>query len=614
MLSRRLQNTILLVLAIVFAGLELAGNFPQVLPFTEPIDLALRDALTRQRGRMPSDQIVIVAIDDFSFNWTGYRWPWPRDYIARLVESISAGNPAVIGLDILLFEAEPANDPSLRQALENAPATVGVVQIFRETYTETLQQPVAALRPAFDGLGITELTLDDDAVVRAVPAFDTFSGQPFYHWGFHLASQYLQTDLPKIRGGKLFFDEQTVPLVQGQMLISYHGPAGSYPTYSAASVVEGDVLTQNPDAFRGKIVLIGATSATLQDIYPTPYSRRNRTAGVEIIANLTQTILENDYLRVLPPWASLLIICGMAVLAGFLLNQRSTIVTLLSMAGAIIAWLILAWLALRLGNLYLPLANPLLTLILGVLLPTTGQTVSQELEKRRLRSLFSRFVAPEMVDRLLASSDLHSLNKRATLTILFSDIRGFTTLSERLTPEEVVALLNPYLAEMTAIIHAHGGTVDKYEGDAIVAFFGEPEPFPDHAHRAIAASIAMLRRLDELRARWQAENRLPDHPFQMGIGLNTGEVFVGLLGSEQRINYTIIGDNANLAARIQDLTKTYKWPLLISENTLQAIGDTFLTEYVDAPVVKGKSVPVKIYRVLGYKDDPPEKYLRPLDL
>ena len=183
--------------------------------------------------------------------------------------------------------------------------------------------------------------------------------------------------------------------------------------------------------------------------------------------------------------------------------------------------------------------------------------------------------------------------------ILFSDIRGFTTLSERLTPDDVVALLNPYLEAMSNVITKHGGTVDKYEGDAIVAFFGEPVHYADHAQRALRAALDMRKELQTLRKRWEKEGR--PSQIEMGIGINSGEVFVGMVGSEQRINYTVIGDNANLASRLQDLTKTYDWPVLISESTYQQAKEEFDAELADSVVVKGKTAAINVYKVIGRK-------------
>jgi adenylate cyclase len=253
-------------------------------------------------------------------------------------------------------------------------------------------------------------------------------------------------------------------------------------------------------------------------------------------------------------------------------------------------------------GIYLPFIAPETMLFLGVTMPTLEQALAQEMEKRRVRNLFSRFISPKMVDQLIATQDINSLNKRSEITVLFSDIRGFTTLSEKLTPDGVVKLLNPYLDAMTKVVHKHGGTVDKYEGDAVLAFFGEPVRYEDHALRAARAALDMRLALAELTDDWEKAGVLPeDFIFDIGIGLNSGDVFVGLLGSEERINYTIIGDNVNLAARLQDLTKVYGWSIIISESTNRQIAEEFKTEFIEAVRVKGKSEFVNIYKLLGIK-------------
>jgi adenylate cyclase len=254
-------------------------------------------------------------------------------------------------------------------------------------------------------------------------------------------------------------------------------------------------------------------------------------------------------------------------------------------------------------------------LSVGVVLPTMQQAVSQELEKRHLRGLFGRFLSSEIIDQMVESSDLSALNRRANITVLFSDIRGFTTLSEKLTPEQVVAILNPYLEAMAQIILRNGGTIDKYEGDAIMAFFGEPIAYSDHALRAARTAVEMHLAIDGLWDKWHADGTLPKQAsFQIGIGLNSGEAFVGLLGSEHRINYTVIGDNVNLSSRLQDLTKTYKWPILVSGSTYEQIKDEFDAEFAADVKVKGKSEAVAVYKVLGRKGAPPQEQVQPLQL
>ncbi len=613
-----LRLTLLLAVALIMIFIEAAELAPGgITPFGR-LEYAARDTLMRLRGaQQPSPDIVIIAIDDFSFNWTGFRWPWPRSYFAEIVEQLHKGGAKVVGVDLFLFapDSNPENDRAFAEALDKIPGAVTVTQIFREPgdnfSISTISQPLPEYSQRLDATGITAFTRDEDAIVRRLQAYDTHGGQTYYHWAFEVARLYLGAKEPGDPAyASLRFNDQTVPLSGGQILVNYAGPAGTYVTYHAADVHDGITLEENPEAFRGKIALLGATTVTLQDVYPTPYDAQIPTAGVEVVANAVDTILQGKYLTEAPPWVSFALILAAVLAASFIVRLGTPTASLAATAAGTTAYLAVCFFAFARFNYILPIVMPLAALALGVALPTLEQAVFQELEKRRIRNLFSRFVAPEMVDQIVNAKDVNALNKRANLTILFSDIRGFTTLSEKLPPEGVVSLLNPYLEAMTAVIHKHGGTVDKYEGDAIVAFFGEPVPFEDHALRATRAAVDMLKALDELSAKWLAEKRV-EKRFNIGLGLNSGEVFVGLLGSKERINYTIIGDNANLAARLQDLTKTYSWPILVSESTYQQIKEEFEAEFADAVTVKGKTNPVNVYKVLGRKDAPEEERVQP---
>ncbi|RIK52388.1 MAG: hypothetical protein DCC59_10320 [Chloroflexi bacterium] len=611
-----LRAALLVGTAIFLLTLESLGLFADVTTPIERLEYSIRDVFMRLRGvEEPTGEIVIVAIDDQSFNWTGLQWPWPRSYLAEIAGQINKGGGRVIGVDIFLFEpdkSQPENDSLFAEALGDAPATATVMQILRDSdsgfVTESRLLPLPIYQDALDGFGITGIRRDDDAVVRSVSAFNTFQGEVYPHWAFEIARLYLNVEGPAFTDAGVRFNGRSIALQSGALPISFLGPAGSYPTFSASDVHDGIALEQDPDAFRDKIVLIGATSITLQDIYPTPFSARNPTPGVEIVANAVDTILNGKYITHAPPWASLLAILGAALLAYLItLSKRPSLTISLMVVGALAYWG--AALALFVGQRYvLPVAAPEGMLFLGVVLPTLEQAVSQEREKRRVRNLFSRFISPQMVDQMMRTRDINSLNKRADLTIIFSDIRGFTTLSEKLPPEDVVSLLNPYLEAMSQVIYKHGGTVDKYEGDAIIAFFGEPVPYKDHAARAVRASLDMRKALANLRDQWAKEGR--PSQIEMGVGVNSGEVFVGLLGSEQRINYTVIGDNANLAARLQDLTKTYAWPILVSESTYQQIKDEFDAELADAVTVKGKTKAVNVYKVIGRKGAPESEKLQ----
>ena len=609
-----IAGTLLLLLVTQLAGLS-----PNILTPTERLDLLTHDMLFRMRGtRQPSGDIVIVAIDDFSFNWTGYQWPWPRDYLAKIVDQVNVGGARVVGLDVFLFDPapDPAQDEALARALGESQNAVSNMQIFRpDDYQVTLRLPLNIYQEVLDGIGIAGIIRSEDAIVREVQVADFYTQndvqEPYYNWAFEVARTYLNAEQPTdLTASSVTFHRERIPLAQGNMLINYSGPAETYPYYSAANVADGIVLEENPDAFRDKIVLIGATTITLQDVHPTPFSSNQTTPGVEIVANALETILNARFLREIPPLLALLFIFLAAVLAALITRSQQPGRTIIWMTVAMLGYAAVGFFVFTSSGVFLPFTTPELMLFLGAVLPTLEQAVSQELEKRRVRNMFSRFISSEMVDQLINTQDINSLNKRANLTILFSDIRGFTTLSEKLSPEEVVALLNPYLEAMTEIIYKHGGTVDKFEGDAILAFFGEPDPYPDHAARAVRTAVEMRTALDTLRQKW-AQEGLAREGFEMGVGLNSGEVFVGLLGSEQRINYTVIGDNVNLSARIQDLTKTYKWPILVSEATYEQVKDEFEGELVDSVVVKGKTEAVNLYCIRGVKGTPPDQLIQP---
>jgi adenylate cyclase len=610
---RRLSSPTFLisVSALVLIALQVLALFPNLPAPLARLELSSRDVLMRLRPAPPtSGQIAIVAIDDPSFNWTGYRWPWPRAYMAKIVDRLNAAGAKVIGLDMFLFapDADPQGDPALARALSQSNASVGVADIFRSEQSaggvmlssETVQLPLEQYQKAYTRIGITPTTLDPDAILRDVRVYDKAGGDTYIHWAFEVASLFQQLPAPtNFSPTSVQYAGRTVPLSGGRMLVNYAGPAGTIPTYSAFSVVEGDI---DPAAFKGKIVFVGATSPTLQDLWPTPYSSSNRTPGVEVVASAVDTILTGRYLNLVPPWANLLLTLFMALVAALILRLREPVRVLAAMSAVLLVFVIGVYLLFSLQGIILGLVAPALMLAAGVVLPTMGQAVSQELEKRHLRGLFGRFLSSEIIDQMVSASDLSALNKRANITVLFSDVRDFTTLSEKLAPEKVVAVLNPYLEVMSQIIYRNGGTIDKYEGDAIMAFFGEPVAYPDHALRAVRTAVDMHLSLDGLRKRWYSEGVLPlDASFQIGIGLNSGEAFVGLLGSEQRINYTAIGDNVNLSSRLQDLTKTYKWPILVSAATYEQIKAEFDAEFVDNVTVKGKTEPVGVYRVLGRK-------------
>jgi adenylate cyclase len=395
--------------AILLLIIQIAALFPGITTPLELIEYSARDMFMRLRGvEKPSDDIVIVAIDDFSFNWTGYQWPWPRSYFAEIVDQINAGGAKVIGVDVFLFEPDEnaGNDQAFAEALGKSPSAVNVMQILRrrdqEFTTFTLLQPLSPYRDVLDGVGITSFIRDEDAIVRNVQAFDSYNNEFFYHWAFDVARLYLGVEPPSnLTTNSIQFNGRTVPLNAGQLLVNFSGPAGTYTTYSASSVALGDILQQNPDAFLNKIVLIGATTVTLQDIYPTPFSTQRPTSGVEIVASAIDTLINGRYIAISPPWMALLVTLGAAVLAFRISRSKRPSLTIIWMLAAMVGYSAIAFLLFAGQRYVLPIVIPQVMLFLGVVLPTLEQAVSQELEKRRVRNLFSRFISPEMVDQMM---------------------------------------------------------------------------------------------------------------------------------------------------------------------------------------------------------------------
>lgn len=605
--TQRRDTWLIIIMAVVLIILEVAANFPDIFTPLESLELSASDTAFRLRGQQDVlDDIVIVAFDDSALNWVEERWPWPRSKFADIINWLDDAGARVIAIDMFLFDesTDPQQDILLAEALAGSSKTVAVNQIYQayDLAAITNELPLPLFLDQLDGFGISEVERDDDAIARGIKAYKEYQDEIYYNWAFEIARLYLDVPGPSNASLKgVDFNGTFIPLNnQGKLLINFAGKGGTYPTYSAHQVPLGDYPAE---IFEDKIVFLGATSETLQDIYPTPFSANILTPGVEIVANAVATILSGEYLQTSPPLVTILLIILMAVTAWLISKIEAPTLTIIITVGIMVAYFIIRQVIFTQSGWLVNVTTPLVMLFLGVVIPTLDQAVAQETEKRRVRGLFSQFISPEMVNQLIETQDIDSLNKRTELTILFSDIRSFTTISEKLTPEGVVGLLNPYLEVMSEIIHKHGGTVDKYEGDAIVAFFGEPIPYEDHAVRAARASLEMRGALKTLTQGWKEEGRFTD-VFEMGVGLNTGEVFVGLLGSKERINYTIIGDAANLAARLQDQTKEYNCPILISGETWNKIQHEFTAEYADSKLLKGKTEPVDMWKLTSSKIDP----------
>ena len=576
-----------------------------------------------------SSEIVILLVDQDSLDvyetQQGLSWPWPRQLYSAVLDYLRAGGARSVFFDLLFTESSRAgveDDEDLARAMERSGNVVlplslsrsegfsagppadrlerfsiavpdGLKARFPVARSATL--PVDVLLQAAKGAGNVVFPADGDGIFRRLPMAVHYEGRLFPSAPLVLASS-------SGSGGLL----AGLPLdPEGRAVIRYHGPSGTYRSYSIAAIInswaqieEGREPQVPPAEFAGKTVLIGGSAPGILDLRPTPLDAVY--PGVEIQATVLDNLLAGDFVSPQTP----------ASVAGFLL-----VISLLTAAGAsalrkvvyqtVFFVLCLALPAAAAGTGFLAgrwieFVAPEVAVVsafLGAALLNYGVEGRQ---RRFIKGVFSHYLSPEVIERLLDNPRLLSLGgEKRRLTSFFSDLAGFTSISERLPPEELVALLNEFLSEMTDIILAHGGTLDKYEGDAIIAFWNAPLDQPDHALRACRAAVECQARLAELAAKWMER---AGRPLAMRVGLNSGPAVVGNMGSARRFDYTAMGDTINLASRLEGACKLYGVRVLAGEETQAAVKDEMATRLVDRVRVVGKTLPVSIFEIAGRRD------------
>lgn len=385
---------------------------------------------------------------------------------------------------------------------------------------------------------------------------------------------------------------------EGRVLLRYYGPAQSFKTLPIVDILEarsGDHAMRQ--ALEHKVVIIGATALGIGDIRVTPLGARF--PGPEVRATAIQNLIRGDYIQ-RPKWLGLVDFLSLAILGLTLalILPRLGIRQGALVAGAIVSlYIIAADILFSQQQVWINLSYPVLLVSLLFIGNTFYRYFTIERERRQIKNTFQHYVAANVVDEIMRSSEsLHLGGDKRELTVLFSDIRGFTSLSETLPPETMVSLLNEYLTHMTDEVFAHRGTLDKYIGDAIMAFYGAPIVDAEHARAACETALSMLRTLRQLQVKWAADN----HPvLDIGIGINTGSMIVGNMGSERLFDYTVVGDAVNLASRIEGLNKIYGTHILISEHTYAAVAGHFPhVREVDLAPVRGRREAVRLYELL----------------
>jgi adenylate cyclase len=544
------------------------------------------DQLFEWRGpRQPTLPVVIVAIDESSIAELEEQWPYPRAMHGRLLRKIAEGKPLAIGVDIMFDKPSSrgaADDEALGAAIAysgNVILGAAVTDDIQPFYTRTtLNVPIPVVRRGAAGVAPLNMPADQDNQIRRVPLWVPLDGA-------RLPALDAQLHAMLARAGV-----RVAPLPDRRsVLINFRGGPLTYPWVSYYRVVRGEIP---PAYWKDKIVLVGPTSEVFHDLFETAFARGGDMPGVEIHANALETLVHGNPIREAPQPLS----AALAVVAGLLgcalVVRLHAFRALLAAAGLWAILTLAAFAGFLLGDVWMRGMAGTVALVLGYGATVVENFVREQRERRQL----SQFFSPAVVREVVRHKDEGSLTtSRRLVTVLFSDIRGFTSLSEKLEPEQVAEMLREYLSEMTEIVFRHDGTVDKYIGDCVMALYNVPFEDPEHAIKAVRTGLELQERTLAVSRRWEEKLGIA---IRNGVGINTGEAVVGALGSRQRLEYTAIGDTINLGARLESITKDYKTNIIISEFTYALVKDHFVTTELGDVTVKGKTQPVKIYAVL----------------
>ena len=650
------KGVILLLLLISFLGAYFL-NFTSIF---QTVELKLLDLRFQMRGALPlkDSPIIILAIDNQSDLSTPYRWPWPRSYFAHVVENLEKAGAAVIGIDVIFDQPDRynlQNDDSLAHVLSRYDNVVlaGKIQQTTGHFTSTeILPPYEKFLQPKTKWGLATLEADIDGFYRRYPLLVHVNDSTLSSFTAQVLKLYEmeKTKKPfKIKDtGKVFLaGDFHIPKYDSKsMLINFYGPPFYFQYYSFDNVLDdrqtnlvdeydidafddpGDSALGIPPGLlysgklKNKIVFIGSTMPELHDNFPTPFlvqkSKKGEKAkiempGVEIHANTLQTILDRNFIKTLPGLFILLINLVFAGFLLFIIKRFNTIVSLFLTVFLIGVYLLITFYLFTHGNLLLPVSTPLLVILFTFISQMSYSYFLTQQEKKMIRGVFSHYVPEKVIQEIINYPEKLTLGgEERVVTVLFSDVAGFTTLSESMTPKELVALLNEYLTAMTDIILRHDGIIDKFEGDAIMAEFGVPVSFEKHEKKACLAALEMQAKLRELRYKWKKEGKPELHA---RIGINTGEMIVGNMGSNTVFDYTVIGDHVNLGSRLEGANKAYQTNIMVSGFTQETVKNDFIFRPLDLIRVKGKSKPVQVFELIGTLETKfTDQFLEMLDL
>lgn len=571
------------------------------------------DFLFTRQSEAPSDAVVIVGIDQRSYRELLPRYGplvnWSRRLYAQGVDRLREAGARVIGLD-LFFDAPGQEDPALIASIQKAGNVVfpvegqgpnrphprpGVVQAFDVLVRATPQVAQAAAAE-----GSVNVTTDRDTVVRSLPLLLQSGDSLVPSFSLAVVSTYVRRRpiLDQAPAADAVYGAgRAVPVIDnGRMLINFSGPPslpGEKGTFQIIPFV--DVINGSFDAraVQDKIVLIGLTVRGI-DEFATPTTTETGMWGVELQANAIETLLNDQYLTPLPRrWTVTLVYLG-AIAGALLAATMGPLRGFIDVAGLLLVYVLASSLAFDRGIL-LNMIYPIAALLIGFAATQVYRIFFEQAQRELAQELMGRYLSPAVSRWVLEQPDQLRLGgDTRTMTVLFCDLRGFTTLSHSLEPQALVAFINEYMTAMTQVVFRHDGVLDKYIGDEIMAFWNAPKDQPDHASRACRAALDMVGELRRLRASWSQRN-LP--LLDIGIGINTGPMVVGNMGSRDRLAYTVIGDTVNVASRLQSLNKELGTRILMTEAARTAAGEGFPCRPLEQVKVRGRDERVTIFEI-----------------
>lgn len=563
----------------------------------ETLESNLQDSLLRSNKNKQIDtRVVVVGIDEESLGQIG-QWPWPRSVHGALLNTISQGSPAVIGIDVIF--SEPAPDPEedaifVDAVKNNGSVVIPVYGIFDETIkaeemkTDELMEPFPELKEA-SVQGHINTIPDKDGVIRKTILHFDYQGEKIESFAWTLYKKYMEQhgQQPNI---------EDLPLdAWNRMLIDFSGKPGEVEYVSYASVLSGEVP---PEYFEDRIVLVGPYGMGIADMYLTPLDHGTPMHGVEIHANIVQNLLNGNYKRSASFFVNLIILIVFSIFSYYFFRKYSPgwmFVLLMSVIGL---YIVIAK-GVYEKNIVLSIAYPVLLLIFTYIFAIAFRYIQEALERKRVTEVFGRYVAPQVVEKILSEGKegLKLGGIRKEISVLFVDIRGFTPLSEKAEPEEIVEILNNYLNLCAESIFACGGTLDKFIGDATMAIFNAPLNLEDHAFKAVQTAWRMKEGSKALKEKLLERF---GRTVEFGIGVNTGIAVIGNIGAQVRMDYTAIGDTVNTAARLESNAKPGQ--ILISQATYEKVKDKVDVTPLGEIKVKGKEQGVPVYQLDGIKE------------